>query len=446
MRNRRVALIVPAVATALLVQACSGSPGVLGHPAGPAAHRRPAATLYIYASLGSGSGANVVIPVNTATNTPGKPIHVGMHSSAFDPSGMIAVTPDGKTVYVTYGTNSEPTGTSGVIPISTATGTPGRPIHLRTSTFTWRRWRSAEIRGRNALHDPYFIAVTPDGKTAYVTFPGSGTVTPISTATNTPGRPIHLGGLSAEVSGNFGAGQIVFTPDGKTAYVTSGIQARRRPFRAALIPINTATNTPGKPIRVGKAGVINGNIVITPDGKTVYALTGSGTVTPISTATNTLGRPIQVGGRIIPGIAVTPDGKTAYVSTETGCVGGPPYCTLTVTPVNTATNTPGTPIHIGSGPWDCTGQIVLTPDGKTAYVTTGSGLTPISTATNTPGTPIKVGASPSGSCHQIVFTPDGKTAYVTTGSGVTPISTATDTPGTPIKVAGGAPWAMAIMP
>ena len=33
---------------------------------------------------------------------------------------------------------------------------------------------------------------------------------------------------------------------------------------------------------------------------------------------------------------------------------------------------------------------MITPDGKTAYVTTGSGVTPISTATNTAGTPIHV--------------------------------------------------------
>ena len=33
------------------------------------------------------------------------------------------------------------------------------------------------------------IAITPDGKTLYVE--GSDTITPISTATNTPGQPIR---------------------------------------------------------------------------------------------------------------------------------------------------------------------------------------------------------------------------------------------------------------
>jgi YVTN family beta-propeller protein len=63
-----------------------------------------------------------------------------------------------------------------------------------------------------------------------------------------------------------------------------------------------------------------------------------------------------------------------------------------VTPITTATNKPGTPINVGSGP-----QIVaITPNGKTAYVTNyGSGtVTPITTATNATGTPIKVGKDP----------------------------------------------------
>jgi DNA-binding beta-propeller fold protein YncE len=37
------------------------------------------------------------------------------------------------------------------------------------------------------------IAITPDGKTAYVASFDAGTVTPITVATSTPGRPIHVG-------------------------------------------------------------------------------------------------------------------------------------------------------------------------------------------------------------------------------------------------------------
>lgn len=64
----------------------------------------------------------------------------------------------------------------------------------------------------------------------------------------------------------------------------------------------------------------------------------------------------------------------------------------TVTPITTATNTPGRPIKVGKGSW----AIALTPDGKTAYVVSyvPGTVTPISTATNTPGRPIKVGKGP----------------------------------------------------
>ena len=63
-----------------------------------------------------------------------------------------------------------------------------------------------------------------------------------------------------------------------------------------------------------------------------------------------------------------------------------------MTPITTATNTPGSPIRVGTGPL----SIAITPDGKTAYVIskTSHTITPITTATNTPGRPIKVGTGP----------------------------------------------------
>jgi len=61
------------------------------------------------------------------------------------------------------------------------------------------------------------------------------------------------------------------------------------------------------------------------------------------------------------------------------------------------------------------------------YVAAANGVTPVSTATNTPGTPIKLGTQPG----SIAITPDGKTAYIANLSPATviPVSTATNTPG-----------------
>ena len=130
-------------------------------------------------------------------------------------------------------------------------------------------------------------------------------------------------------------------------------------------------------------------------------------------------------------IVITADGTTAYVV----CTGG------TVVPIAIATNRPGKPIRVGREP----GVSVISPNGKTLYVTNGASasVTPISIATNTPGKAIKVGGAP----YAIAITSNGRTVYVASQvpSGVTPISTATNTPGKPIKT-GNSPWSIVCAP
>ena len=74
---------------------------------------------------------------------------------------------------------------------------------------------------------------------------------------------------------------------------------------------------------------------------------GSVTVTPINTATNEAGHAIRTGGDP-QAIAITPNGKTAYVVNR-----GPG----TVTPISTATNKAGRAIKAGASPW----AIAITP-------------------------------------------------------------------------------------
>jgi DNA-binding beta-propeller fold protein YncE len=64
-----------------------------------------------------------------------------------------------------------------VIPVDLATSEPGNPISVGGA--------------------PNSIAITPDGKTAYVASQRAGTVTPIATATNMPGNPIKVWPSSA---------------------------------------------------------------------------------------------------------------------------------------------------------------------------------------------------------------------------------------------------------
>ena len=118
-------------------------------------------------------------------------------------------------------------------------------------------------------------------------------------ATNTAGKPIKIGA---------GSGGIAITPDGKTAYVAG---------KGSVIPIATATNTAGKPTKVGQ--VPFDGMAITPDGKSLYVVNlDSGTVIPITIATDTAGKPISVGAT--GPVAITPDGKSAYVADANGRV------------------------------------------------------------------------------------------------------------------------------
>jgi YVTN family beta-propeller protein len=136
------------------------------------------------------------MPIDTATNMPGTPIDVGGEPFA------IAVTPDGKTVYVanTWENTGRPASALGTVtPIATATSRPGPAIQVGS--------------------EPWAFAITPDGTTAYVASWQGGTVTPIATATNTAGAPIEVGE---------GARAIVITPDGTTAYV--GVWGNRAPW------------------------------------------------------------------------------------------------------------------------------------------------------------------------------------------------------------------------
>lgn len=285
----------------------------------------------LYVSNGRG---DTVTPIATATNTAGPPIPVGRAP------GWIAVTADGKIAYVT---TDDPV----VVPIATATGRAGSPIRVGVN-------RSGLID-----HQLVAIAITPDGKTVYVAKTDHangdrGTVTPIDTATNTPGEPIDVGVRPCA---------IVITPDGKTAYVVNqsrpqpppwhsyeaekrGLPQPQRDPRGTVTPIDTATNAPGEPIDVGNRPHA---IAITPDGTTAYVTSWQdGTVTPIATATNTAGQRIPVGEGA-SAIAVTPDGETAYV-----VICGEPGA---VVPIATATNAAGPPIPAGQGPY----AIAMTP-------------------------------------------------------------------------------------
>ena len=235
------------------------------------------------------------------------------------------------------------------------------------------------------------VAITPDGKTAWVTVEGDERVYLLAPESN-----------ANTTIGSFTVGKeplpVAFTPDGKYAYVglESGVQA-----------VETATGAlVGNPIAIG--GAANW-LVFTPDGKTAYASEGEEVVV-IDTALGIVIGRIPIGTKA-EGLAVTPDGRRLYVAAEGG----------TVTVVETATDERlGMPIDVGGEPQ----EIAITPSGDTAYVGIRglSQITPIAIATNQLDAPLKF---PGAGVGRLVVAPDQSPVAAFTPPGATAGQTAT---------------------
>lgn len=265
--------------------------------------------------------------------------------------------------------------------------------------------------------DPDSIAISPDGRTAYVSNEIDGTISVIETATDRViGAPIAAGSNPAEMA---------LTPSGSTLYVTDELSNR-------VTVIDTSTRQAIGSIKVGS---FPNGIAVAPDGLSVFVSNAGGnTVSVIDTLTNSVApSPIVVGEEPL-GIAFTPDGAKAFVADGNG---------KSVTVIDARTDTvEGAAIKVGKEP----GAIAVSTDGRRAYVANdeSNSVSVIDTATNqVVGTAIKVGAGPTG----IAITPDGRTAYVAESGagGVSPIDLATSSVGALIPTGENA-FAIAIAP
>ncbi|MBI3782799.1 MAG: YncE family protein [Deltaproteobacteria bacterium] len=237
-----------------------------------------------------------------------------------------------------------------------------------------------------------FIAVSPDGTTAYVgNYAGavagidSGSVTVINTITNTVVTSIPVPG------NGFG---IAVTPNGSKAYVANW----NTPPTVSVI--DTATKA-----LIRTIPVTNGpfEVAITPDGTRAYV--SASPVAVIDTATDSVVATVAVGDTP-RGLAISPDGARAYVAN---------YSTTTVSIIDTASN-----LVIGTIPLDGADYpnqgMVITPDGSRLFVTSGNdvvapgrGISVVDTASNALLTRIDDTSQP----RAIAITSDGKRAYAT---------------------------------
>jgi hypothetical protein len=307
-------------------------------------------TVYEVGMTARGPSPKVLVtPIDAATHVAGPSITLPN-----DYPLSIAIDPNGKTAYLG--------GQDGVYPINVATNTAGKRI--RIPGLCWA------------------MAFSPNGKVLYVLDDvgfGTLTVTPILTATNTALATITLLPRDTRNPAPYGW-DIAITPNGKTAYVVAGVQ-EGKPYDSSVIPVDLVTNTALAPIKLEASGLASG-LVIAPGGGTAYVLS-SRAVTPIDTTTNQAQSAINLPGSAgyADSIALTPNGKTLYVFTPGGVV-----------PIRTASRAVLPMIRIpGIAPF--TGAAAITPDGRTVYVATSTDVVPVSTATNTAGNPINVSAA-----------------------------------------------------
>jgi DNA-binding beta-propeller fold protein YncE len=171
-----------------------------------------------------------------------------------------------------------------------------------------------------------------------------------------------------------------------------------------VVPINLRTHHPLKAIKLRVHGIPK-DMAVTPNGRTVYVLSAplptpaapvpsGGAVTPISTATDRAGRPIRLRGDLQQ-ILITPDGQTAYVlDAGTGLV-----------PISLSTRRLLPEIRVRNA-----GGEAMMPNGKTIYVPAGHGIVPVDLGTGTAPKPIALSKSTMLGLGPVI-SPNGATLY-----------------------------------
>lgn len=283
----------------------------------------------IYAANGA-----TVTPIEHVSGATLPPI-AGMASATS--GGYMVTAPDQRTVWFA--------GTAGVTAIDTATNAKGATIAMTAKG----------------------IAISPDGRTLYVTDATARTVTAIDTATQAVGTPISLGSATPSDS------SVVVSPDNETVYVGTS---------TGVLKVDPIARTVGAPMITGRPAFGLGDLVFSPDGSTLFVGMADG-LFPIDVAAGTVGPKIALNtdaNSARPGMALSPDGATLWVVN-----------TRYVVPVDVATKTAGAAVAVHAQSSD----IVITRDGTTAYIATsesGNGaVQPLSLVTRTLGLPLPVG-------------------------------------------------------
>ncbi|NNN20594.1 MAG: PKD domain-containing protein, partial [Acidimicrobiales bacterium] len=435
---------------------------------------------------------HLVYPINLDTSTIMAPTQ-GMSQ----PNG-IAVSPDSNTIYVTNATGNDVSAIStatGLITTTYAVGTDPKGIAITPDgkTLVVPNWLSASVTLINTQTSatttvsvpgrPRNAVISSDGNTAYIVVDQASTTGYIV--------PLNLTTLALGTSVTVGDGPLsaVLSSDGKTAYVANEVASTISVVNLISSTVTATLSMPSQPEQI---------VLSTNNSSALVTCFGASEVVPLDlSATPPIeGTPIS-GFHEPNGIAIDNSTGKSYVANfnpyytgslssfniQTGALGtswttsvhafqvavayppsipspssptpvsAPPAPAMeafvanagagNITPVNTALDTSGTPISIGSQPE----QVVVTPGDNQVFVTNYlyNTVTPYILSTNTALTPIAVGADPVA----MAASPDGSRVYVANYSdySVTPIDTSTDTALPPITVGDSiSPQALAISP
>lgn len=168
------------------------------------------------------------------------------------------------------------------------------------------------------LVEPLSVAVSPDGKYAYICGHGSDNIVRIDTRTDSVMGCLTLGTdvpvpVPNGYSRKYLPQKIVISADSKTMYVTSENTSEVVVFDLTRDSIIARIPTPILPC----------GAALTPDGSELWtAEWGSSKVHVISTATNQVLTEIDSVGKDPHAITITPDGAFAYVVCEFSAGGG----------------------------------------------------------------------------------------------------------------------------